>query len=274
VGILAFATVFVWSTVFARAENDALVVAFLDVGQGDAIYIETPRGKQILVDGGKDRAVLEELSRFMAFNDRSIDVVMATHPDFDHIGGLPHVFKRFDVGMFLEPGTSDDGADYEALQQVVRDEGLVPVRAQRGMTLALGEGAMLDILSPSGNVYMLEANRGSIVARLRYGDTTFMLTGDAPTGIEEYLVGVYGTVLKSDVLKLGHHGSKTSTGDVWLAAVRPTYAVVSAGCDNRYGHPHDEVLERLEVFTVDVAYTCDSGAIVFTSDGTTVQRVR
>jgi competence protein ComEC len=270
--LLAICTFAVWTAVLAREHTHELTVAFLDVGQGDAIYIEAPNGHQVLIDGGKGRAVLEELGRLMPFSDRSIDAVVATHPDMDHIGGLPEVFARYDVGMFLEPGVHDDGADNQALEAAVAAEGLTPVLARRGMVLDLGDGASLEILFPDRDVTDVDPNVGSIVARLTYGDTSFVFTGDSPIAIEQYLVGIDGGHLKSDVLKLGHHGSRTSSSALFLGTVDPAYGVISAGCDNPYGHPHHEVIDRLDQFGILHPSTCEEGTIEFMSDGTSVRR--
>ncbi len=267
VTVLAIITFFVWSAVLASDTNGKLLVAFLDVGQGDSIFIQAPNGNQVLVDGGKGGAVLSELGKLMSFSDRTIDTVIATHPDLDHIGGLPEVFARYEVGMFLEPGVEDDGADYQALSEAAKKDGLTPVLARRGMTLALDEGVYLEILFPDRDVTNVETNLGSIVARLVYGDTSVLLTGDSPIAIEEYLAAGYGESLKSDILKLGHHGSKTSSSETYLGYVDPTYGIVSAGCDNSYGHPHKEVTDRLAQFEVKQLGTCEFGTIVFESDG-------
>ncbi len=265
--VLLLATYLVWSVVFAREGSGKLSVAFLDVGQGDAILIETPQGAQVLIDGGKGASVLRSLGERMASGDRFIDAVIATHPDLDHIGGLPEVFARFEIGMFIEPCVADDGADYAALRDAVSREGLETVCARAGMALMLEEGVRLDILFPDRDAHGLEANAASVVARLSYRDTSFLFTGDAPVMIEEYLASMYGDALASDVLKLGHHGSKTSTSDLWLSAVRPAHAIVSAGCDNTYGHPHREVVDRLAALGIAMHETCKEGTILFESDG-------
>lgn len=265
--VLTCATLVVWSLVLASAPPGVLTVAFLDVGQGDAIYIETPHGNQLLIDGGKGRAVLRELGTRLSFYDRTLTAVLATHPDTDHIGGLPELFARFSIGMFLEPGVHDDGADAVALLHAVTDEGLSPVYARAGTTLMLDEGVALTFLFPEGDVSTFETNTGSVVAHLSYGDTSFLFTGDAPASIERYLAGTYGSLLKSDVLKLGHHGSDTSTAVEFLGFVSPRYGIISAGCDNPYGHPHRDVLTRLKQFEVRALSTCEHGTIVFESDG-------
>ena len=265
--LLVGVTFFVWSLVYASSPRGVLTVAFLDVGQGDAVFIETPSGNQVLVDGGKGRSVLRGLGSHMSSGDRNINTVIATHPDLDHIGGLPEVFERYDVSMFLEPGVNDDGADNVALQEAVLREGLHPIYVRAGTRLMLDEDVSLTFLFPENDVREFDANTASIVARLVYGETSFLLTGDSPISIERYLVGRYGADLASNVLKLGHHGSDTSTSPEFLGVVSPEYGVVSAGCDNPYGHPHQSVTERLAQFDVTVFMTCDTGDIVFESDG-------
>lgn len=269
---MALVACFLVHLAYADTDVDELTVAFLDVGQGDAIFIETPKGRQVLIDGGKNRAVLGELASIMGFQDRTIDVVIATHPDFDHIGGLPYVFNQYDVGMVLEPGVLDDGADYEAFVETVEAEGLRAVHVRSGMRMMLEEGIELAFLFPEGDASEMEANSASVVVRLTYGDTSFLFTGDAPSTIERYLVSRYGAALQSDVLKLGHHGSKTSTTDEFVSVVAPEYGVVSAGCDNTYGHPHEEVLYRLLEAQVQVYDTCSEGSIMFSSNGMRVEK--
>lgn len=268
---LSIACVFVWQQAVALEDTGKLKVAFLDVGQGDSIYIETPHGNQVLIDGGKGRVVLRELGRMMPFNDRSLDVIVATHPDADHIEGLPELFSRYHVGMFIESGVrDDDNADNQALHQKVQEEGLEIIEARKEMRLVLDTDVTLHILFPDRDVEHVETNTASVVAQLTYKDTSFMLTGDSPAGIETYLTTLYGEGLKSDVLKLGHHGSRTSSSDVFLGYVDPDYAVISAGCDNSYGHPHKEVLEKLDTFKIKTVTTCEKGTIIFESDGSAV----
>lgn len=269
---LIVVTLSVWSSVTAEVSRGVLTVAFLDVGQGDAIYIESPNGHQVLIDGGKGRAVLRALGTVMSGRDRTIDVVLATHPDMDHIGGLPEVFERYLVGMSIEPGVRDDGADYQAFQSAIEQEGLTVIYARAGSSLDLGSGAYLTFLFPEGDVENLEPNTGSIVARLTYGNTSFLFTGDSPESIERYLVKVYGSGLASTVLKLGHHGSRSASSHEFLTAVAPETAIVSAGCDNQYGHPSTEVLDRLSDLHIPMYSTCKNGSIVFTSDGVSLVR--
>jgi competence protein ComEC len=271
--VLGLLCVGVWSHVFALEQSGVLRVSYLDVGQGDSILIESPRGARILIDGGKNARVLQELGAEIPFGSRTIDVVLATHPDLDHIGGLPHVFERYEVGLLLEPCVSDEGADYSALLDAVQAEGSMHICAREGMRVQVDEEVVLEVLFPDREVSGMEANSASLVTRLTYGDTAFLFMGDSPVAIEEYLAGRFADALQSDVLKLGHHGSKTSTSDTLLGYADPRYAVVSAGCGNSYGHPHREVLERLEAFDVSVVQTCEEGTVRFLSDGTLVRRI-
>jgi len=248
-----------------------LTVAFLNVGQGDAVYIESPSGNQMLIDGGPGKAVLRELSKVMPFYDRSIDVVLATHPDSDHVSGLNDVFDKYKVGLFLESGVEGDTSVYEELKNRVAKEGARTIEARRGMDIDLGQGAFLQILFPDRDPKGMETNMASIVARLVYGDSEFMLTGDSPQAIENYLVSLESQGdtlgLRSDVLKAGHHGSKTSSSEAFVSAISPQYAIISVGKDNKYGHPNQEVLDILNNFGAEILRTDQLGRIIFKSDG-------
>ncbi|MBP9836919.1 MAG: MBL fold metallo-hydrolase [Candidatus Pacebacteria bacterium] len=256
----------------ANSGDDLLTVAFLDVGQGDAIFIETPDGVQMLIDGGAGNAVLRELSKQMPISDRDLDIVLATHSDKDHIGGLVDVLERYEVENIITSNNKNDTTVSEAFDLAVSKEEADLKMVSTGYQLALGASTSLMIFSPLGDASNWETNTASIVAMLRYDDTEFMLTGDAPISIEEYLVKTYGTDLESEVLKLGHHGSRTSSGENFLDNVKPKYGIVSAGKDNTYGHPHSEVVENLQKRNISILNTADDGTIVFKSDGNRVWR--
>ncbi|HEY4516144.1 MAG TPA: ComEC/Rec2 family competence protein [Candidatus Paceibacterota bacterium] len=241
-----------------------LTVAFLNIGQGDAIFIEAPNGNQVLIDGGPGRSILREIGAMMPFYDRSIDVVIATHPDADHVGGLNDVFDRYKISLFMEPGVDTDTNVYLELKRKIASTTLI--EARRGMVVELGAGVNLEIIFPVGDVTNWETNDASIVARLVYGETEFLLTGDAPIKTENALIYL-GSNLNADILKVGHHGSKTSTSDLFVKAVAPEYAVISSGKENRYGHPTLEVLKILENNNVKILRTDTEGRIVFGSDG-------
>ena len=244
-----------------------LEVTFLDVGQGDAILIETPDGAQALIDGGPDGTVLRELSRELPWGDRTLDLVIGTHPDKDHIGGLIDVLARYKVMSILTTENTGETTAASAYQKALTAETNIVHFARAGQVYTLGASTTITVLSPARDPSMLESNTSSIVVKVSYGESDFMLTGDAPVGIEDYLSVTYGEQLQSEVLKLGHHGSKTSTGELFLEAVKPQYAVVSSGKDNRYGHPNDEVVDRVTARNIPISNTATEGAIHFLSDG-------
>lgn len=255
------------SSIFESKTSPYLQVHFLDVGQGDAALIETPSGVQVLIDGGKDATVLRRLGSKMSFFDRTIDLVVGTHPDKDHIGGLIDVFKRYRVLKILTTENKGDTATAALYTKLKNTEGAEILIARRGQTLHLDASTTLRILFPDSDPTNMESNTSSIVFQLIYGSSTFMFTGDSPKSIEEYLVLTEGESLKSDVLKLGHHGSRTSTSELYLDEVQPKFAIVSAGKDNSYGHPHVEVTDLLFNARVQILETAKEGTITMLSDG-------
>lgn len=265
--------VYVWLAFFqVQNQSQHLTVSFLNIGQGDSILIQSPTGEKMLVDGGPDRSVLRELGKKMWPWDRHIDAVVETHPDKDHITGLGYVLERYDVDYFLESGIPDQTATSKHVKDAVANEkGIQHIIVTRGMRIHLGDGAYADVLFPNTDQSHQKAtNDGSVVLHVVYGNTSFMLTGDLPSPYEDQLVSLDGTNLKSDVLKAGHHGSRYSTDSIWLSAVAPKYVVISAGKGNSYGHPHKEVLDRVEKQGAQIVSTIDLGTITFVSDGVTV----
>jgi competence protein ComEC len=268
--LLIVGNLFTWYFILAP-QTLLLRVSFLDVGQGDAIFIEGPTGIQMLIDGGRDRSVLRKLGGVMSPFDRSIDLVVETHPDADHITGLSGVFKNYRVQRFMSPGIPNDTSATEALEAAVANEkGVTSTLARRGERITLGGGAYAEVIYPDRDVSGVETNTGSVVLQIHYGATSFMLTGDLPSAVEDYLVALDGSALKSDVLKAGHHGSRTSTDDLWLATVHPNAVVISAGKDNSYGHPHEETLARIRNEGAAILSTIEKGTVGFVSDGTVV----
>lgn len=229
----------------------------------------------MLIDAGAGRDVLRQLGDIVPWYDRSIDVVIATHPDHDHIGGFPEVFDRYRVSYVFRSSVEDDGNDALAFSDALAREkadGAVEVIARRGQVIDLGGGAFVEILFPDRSVPRVETNTGSIVARVVYGSTAVLLSGDAPRGVEEYLVALDGAALKAQILKAGHHGSETSSAQSFVGFTAPEYVVFSRGCDNRYGHPAPEVVERFRAFGIPTLDTCEKGTITFESDGHSVRQ--
>ncbi|TAK58809.1 MBL fold metallo-hydrolase [Patescibacteria group bacterium] len=264
IGLLIFGNIFVWTIPVPQG----LKVSFLNIGQGDSIFIEGPTGIQMLIDAGPpDKSVLRELGSVMPLFDRSIDAVVETHPDQDHLGGIPDVFERYQVGTFLEPGIPNDTKATKATVLAVQKSGVKKIIARRGMRLDLGGGAYADILFPDRDVPNIETNTGSIVMRVVYGNTSFLLNGDSPQVIEKYLVSIDGKNLQSTVLKAGHHGSKNSSAPEFVKAVNPTYGVFSRGCDNKYGHPAPQVVDLFQSLSISIFDTCKDGRVTFVSDG-------
>jgi competence protein ComEC len=265
--VLAVASAAVWGTALARDEG-ALSVTFLDVGQGDAALIEGPGGQRILVDGGPSAAaVADALGRVLPFYDRRIDLVVLTHPQADHLAGLPAVLDRYDVGGVMTTRFANPTDLYGEWQEYLAGSDLPTVTATRGQSIDLGDGARMTVLHPMSTTRLDdpdELNDTSVVLRLTMGQVSFLLTADITAEAETALIR-RGTDLHSTVLKLAHHGSKTSTSEAFLARVGPIIDIVSAGRDNPYGHPAPEVLARLEgdaVFRTD-----EDGDITVSTDG-------
>ncbi len=260
------------SALYQRTHG-VLKVSFLNVGQGDAVFIQAPNGNQLLYDAGPPTgAVLRELSKEMSFWDRSIDVAMFSHPDMDHMGGFIDVFNQYHIDLTLEPGASSTNGVWGEAEKIIREKHIGHLIARKGMMISLGDGVYADILYPDHDVTNSETNSASIVMRIRYGDTAVLVSGDLPSNLEEYEVATYGDSLHAQVLKLGHHGSRTSSSEAWLRAVAPDVAVISAGLNNRYGHPHKEVLALLEKLHIPYLVTFKEGTINFVSDGSTIAR--
>ncbi len=290
VGILLLVALGVWYAIFLEDREGLLTVSFLDVGQGDAIFIDAPSGRQILIDGGLGSVILRRLAEVVPWYDRSIDVVIPTHPDADHVGGLIDVLDRYKVSLIVRSSVEGNTKVARALMDKIQQENAQEVTAVRGQIIDLGKGAYLEVLSPDRSVPHVETNTGCVVVRLVYGETAFMLSCDAPQSIENYLVALDGSTrlttgsstsltaggsgLKSDVLKVGHHGSKNSSSLIFLGFVHPAYAIYSRGCNNRYGHPAPEAVARFAQLGIPTLDTCTQGTITFVSDGKTVRKTR
>ncbi|MDD5357282.1 MAG: ComEC/Rec2 family competence protein [Candidatus Pacebacteria bacterium] len=267
----------IWYAVSAESRHGVLTVAVLNIGQGDAIFIEAPNGNQIIVDGGPDQRLLSELGHVMPFYDRSIDMIINTNPDSDHYAGFLDLLKSYKVGEFMESGTVSDTPTYHELEKTVAEKHIPKIIAKRGMKILLDKDVSLYVLYPDRDVSNWTSNNGSIVMKLVYGDTSFLLQGDATAEVEKYLISLekspesrgYGG-LSGQVLKVGHHGSRTSTSEEYVEAVSPEYAAISDGKNNRYGHPHKETLETLQKNNVKILRTDLQGRIIFESDGETI----
>jgi competence protein ComEC len=265
--VLGASVLFIWYAILKGSNNGQLEVSFLNIGQGDSIFIKAPNGNQMMIDGGPGRVVLGELGKVMPFYDRSIDLLLVTNPDKDHMAGFIDILNSFKIESVIEPGTKPDTAVYREFERAVATEQAKKIIARDGMRVMLDPETYFEIVFPDRDVSKLETNTGSIVGKLVYQNSCVVFPGDSPEGVETFLVA-RGDDLHCDVLKVGHHGSRTSTSERFLDAVTPRVAVISAGLHNSYGHPHKEVLDALAAHHVIVLGTYDQGRITLVSDGT------
>ena len=271
-GLLFFLNILAWLAVYDLNKPQLLEVNFFDVGQGEAIFIETPSRHQILIDGGPSSLILEKLAESLPFWDRTIDLIILTHPEHDHLAGLIEVLKRYKVENILWTGIVRDTSEYDEWVKLIKNEGAKIKIAQASQRINLSTYEVnrhIDILYPFENLEGQEfenSNNTSIVAKLIFGENSFLFTGDAYQSVEKKLVS-RGWGLNSDVLKVGHHGSKTSTSEEFIKQVSPEIAVISVGKDNPYQHPHQETLDTLEKYGIKILRTDKEGDIKIISNG-------
>lgn len=257
------------STYSSAAEKDGLLkIHFFDIGQGDSIFIEAPNGSQVLVDGGPDGSVIQKLSAVMPFYDKEIDLIVLSHAHADHVTGLVEVLKRYNVKNIITADISYESGEFAAWQEGIKSEGANIVDAVAGNYTDLGNGVRLETIHPftsPGGITTKDPHNFMVVNILKYGDFELLLTGDLESK-EERAIMANGIKIDSDILKVGHHGSKTSSADYFLEAVSPQLAIISLGAKNRYGHPHISVTDRLESFGIKYYRTDSDGDITVVSD--------
>ena len=266
------AALLVWTAALTN-EDGRLHIVFEDVGNGDSVLIISPSGRQVLVDGGPDaQDATRLLGRVLPFWDRSLDVVVLTHGHADHLTGLLDVLQRYDVGHIVEREAQYPTPDYQSWRQAVQNEDATTAEAQADQLIDLGDGVTVEVLHPLETLMTgteSDLNNASIVLRVVYGDVSFLLTGDIFVDAEREMLSRRVDV-QSTVLKVPHHGSRTSSSPEFIEQVNPSVAVISVGADNRFGHPHAETLEVLGRYAPEarVMTTSDHGAIRFVTDGT------
>ena len=238
---------------------------FIDVGQGDATLIETPSGKTILIDAGDRDMGKRVVSYIKSQGISTIDVLIATHPHADHIGGMADVINKFNIGQVYMPKVAHTSKTYEELLVAIKKKGLTIKTAKAGVVLDIDSAIEARMVAPNSDKYN-SLNDYSAVLRVVYGSNSFLITGDAEALSEREMISK-GHNLKADILRVGHHGSRTSTSPEFLQEVSPKYAIISAGADNRYGHPHDEILTRLSKSKIEIYRTDIHGNIIITADG-------
>jgi competence protein ComEC len=242
-------------------------VSFIDVGQGDSVLAQLPDGRNMLVDAGARDAGTKVINYLKKAGVKKIECLVATHPHEDHIGGMAAVIREFNIGEIYMPGAAHTTRAYSDLLEAAQSKGLKITAATAGIKLVDTGGFSASVLAPGSAAYE-ELNNYSAVIKLTCGKVSFLLTGDALAQSEAEIMAK-GVNLRADVLKVSHHGSYSSTSRNFLAAVRPQYAVISAGAGNDYGYPHEAILRRLggvRVFRTDL-----DGDVVFTTDGESLQ---
>lgn len=255
-------------------DQDEIAVHYLDVGQGDCVLIKTP-DKNVLIDCGEESESDYVISYLKDFDVERLDYVIITHPHSDHMGGMAHILSAFDIGEVMMPKVSDDlipiSYFYEDTLDIIEEKGIAAFFTMQGQKFELCEGTSLEILGPVSDDFD-NLNDFSVVAKLVSGNYSFLFTGDMENAAEKDLMD-YWINVSADILKVAHHGSSTSTSYAFLKRIAPTYAVISVGEDNSYGHPTSEILDRLEAMDCKILMTKDEGDIVFITDGNDISYV-
>ena len=268
IGLSGFA-IFIWTAIFNFNSQKTLAVDFLNVGQGDAILIRAPENKEILIDAGPNSSLLNQISKKLPFYNKTIEGIIITHPDNDHIAGFTPLLERYKVLFIIYTGLEHNLSAYNRILEIAKEKHIPLYLAKAGSQIKISDELTLDIIAPFENFSGKTAkknNNTSIVSRLVYGKTSYLFTGDAEAEEENKLLESKQNI-NSDVLKVGHHGSKSSSSEDFLKMVSPKISIISAGKYNRYGHPHKETLERLKTTGTQIFRTDENGNIEIQSDG-------
>jgi competence protein ComEC len=243
-----------------------LRVHYIDVGQGDCIFAELPGGRSMLIDAGTNDSVATVCDYIDAIGEDTLDYVIATHPHADHIGGMDGVLDEFDVGTFYMPDVQSNTRTFESMLDSLETSDAKVIKAEAGVVVCEEDNLKIQLIAPTEDYYD-EVNDYSAVVKLTYGETDFLFMGDA----EKYVENKITADVSADVLKVGHHGSDTSSGEKFLKRVNPSCAVISAGKGNDYGHPHREVIDRLNKRNIKIFRTDMLGTVVIGSDGENIE---
>lgn len=260
-----FVAVFIGVTLVTFFRSPLLRMSFYDIGQGDAFFLETPDHFQMLVDGGPGSAILEKLAADMPFYDRTLDLVIATHPDSDHITGLIDVLNRYQVKTMLLPRVSKKSVLFERFLEAIRRNGASVREGAGPQTIMLDQGVSFAILNPRKGETYKQTNEFGIAGLLRYGKLDVVLSADITSERAEAMIPFLPSPV--DILKVAHHGSKYSSSQLFLQHILPHLAVISVGKNNRYGHPTPEALARLALVGAHIWRTDKGGDLRVFSDG-------
>lgn len=268
-GLLPTATTDGGADLSVPADGKTLTVSFLDVGQGDSIFIELPDGKTMLIDASEAEEAKGIIDYIKGRKHDTLDYVVATHPHADHIGGMAEVLGAFEVGEIWMPEAESTSKTFERLLSTIEEKEIPLHFAKAGKTILDSDSLNISVLAPCKDEYE-DLNDYSAVLSLTYGKTRFIFTGDAEALSEGEILDT-GVSLSADVLKLGHHGSSTSSSEAFVKAVDPQWGIISCGEGNSYGHPHDVILNRFKALGIELLRTDLIGTIVMTSDGSAVR---
>lgn len=249
--------------------NYDFIIHYIDVGQGDSALVQT-NNKNLLIDAGTPDSSESLINYLKNLGIKNIDFVVATHPHADHIGGMQSILKEFNVSYFSAPKVTENTDIFKNMIKTLKEKNISINILSNSHPIDLGENTKVEIYSPSNNEYD-NINNYSSLLRISYGETSFLFTGDAEAEIEMEVLKL-NKDLKSDVLKVGHHGSITSTTDSFLKEVSPNIAIISSGLDNSYGHPSSQVLKKLSDNKSKIFRTDEDGTIILTSDGNSIKR--
>lgn len=257
-----------WRVIFALPEQGVLEVCFLNVGQGDSILINNHNGKQLLIDGGPGAKIKDEIGDCQPFYDRTIEVVLLTHPHYDHVSGLRWILENYRVDQVYFSGLEYNTNTYQEFEDTTGANSVPMSKIVAGDKLALGDKVRLEILYPQAALKLKSlknANNTSIVAKLYYADSSFLFTGDIEKDLQEQILKQKGGLLEADVLKVPHQGSSDAACPSFYKRVSPFVSVISVGADNPYGHPDREALNLLKYSSV--LRTDKHGTIQIFTDG-------
>lgn len=252
------------NTSFALKDED-LIIHFLDVGQGDSIFVELPNNETILIDAGEKKYEDVVNDYITSLNYERVDYVIGTHPHTDHIGGLENIINNFEIGSIYMPKVSSNTKTYFSLLETIDDKNSTINVAKKGMNIVNEDNLLVTILSPTEDEYE-DLNNYSIVLKIIYYDTSFLFMGDAEKDVEEKILDDVDV----DVVKIGHHGSTTSSSSSFVNKVSAKYGIIQVGEDNSYNHPHDKIVKRWENSGTTIYQTDINGNIIVKSDGSNI----
>ena len=242
--------------------NGKFIASFIDVGQGDSIFLEFPNGKNMLIDAGENYESETVQSFINSKGYFSLDYVVGTHPHTDHIGGLESIIRRYEIGEIYLPKVVHTSKTYENLLTTINELGYKVNSAISGMEIINEKGLEVKILSPKNSNYS-ELNNYSVVIKIVFGNTSFLFMGDAETVVEDEILDE----VNADVVKVGHHGSDTSSSEEFVKSVNAKYAVIMSGVDNQYDLPDKTIVDRWKSNGAEVYNTSENGNVIITSDG-------